>query len=85
MTGTGQFECWNGLREEDVTIQPNEKPVYDKIHSVARKIYDAPMSADPTGGADHYNNPDKEGYPSWTNNCQRLSKVGNHQFYKGLT
>ena len=38
--------------------------------------------SDPTEGCDHYNNPGKEGYPDWTNNCTRNKKIGGHQFYK---
>ncbi|GMS85770.1 hypothetical protein PENTCL1PPCAC_7945, partial [Pristionchus entomophagus] len=37
--------------------------------------------ADPTNGALYYNNPDKEGYPGWTNNVRRGVKIANHQFY----
>ena len=39
----------------DIAI--NEPGVYNEIRRWARQIYDAPASADPTGGADHYNNP----------------------------
>ena len=31
---------------------------------------------------DHYNNPDKEGYPDWTTRVIKAIKIGNHQFYK---
>ena len=73
-----QFECWNGV--EDIAI--NEPNVYQNICRLADQIFNAPASADPTGGADHYNNPDIEGYPAWTENCDRLRKIGAHQFYK---
>lgn len=43
----------------------------------------APLSQDPTGGCDHYNNPDKEGYPEWTVNVVRVRKIGKYQFYRG--
>ena len=74
----GQFECWNGTSD----IPTNEKEAYDKSDSYLRKVYEAPMSEDPTGGMDHYNNPDKEGYPPWTNNVDKGPKIGGHQFYK---
>lgn len=74
----GQFECWNGRSD----IQTYESEVYEKIKQLAQMIYNTPADQDPTGGADHYNNPDKEGSPSWTENCNRVKKIGNHQFYK---
>ncbi len=74
-----QFECWNG--RSDIAI--HEPEAYKKISEWADGVFDADSSQDPTGGADHYNNPDKGGYPSWTKNCQRLRKIDNHQFYKG--
>jgi len=40
------------------------------------------LSQDPTSGCDHYNNPDKEGFPPWTNNVMRVIKIGHHQFYR---
>ena len=73
-----QFECWNGVN--DIVI--NEPNIYQDICRLAEQIYDAPASADPTGGADHYNNPGIEGYPAWTRNCDRLLEIGAHQFYK---
>lgn len=63
----GQFECWNG---GDIPIKDQKS--YDKIRSWSDRLYDAPMSKDPTGGCDHYNNPDKEGYPGWTNNVEKV-------------
>uniref|UniRef100_A0A914W970 Cell wall hydrolase SleB domain-containing protein n=1 Tax=Plectus sambesii TaxID=2011161 RepID=A0A914W970_9BILA len=76
----GQFECWNGKSDIDVSGEPQ---VYQRIHRLTDAIYVAPPGNDPSGGADHYNNPDKEGYPPWTKNCKRLRKIGHHQFYKG--
>jgi spore germination cell wall hydrolase CwlJ-like protein len=75
----GQFECWNNIND----IEISEQGVYRRICELTNKIYDAPHRDDPTNGADHYNNPDKEGYPSWTKNCRRLNKIGNHVFYQG--
>lgn len=73
----GQFECWDG-RPTPI----NEPDKLDDCKRIAAKVMTEDAANDPTGGADHYNNPDKEGYPSWTNNCNQLKKVGNHQFYK---
>jgi len=75
----GQFECWNGRSD----IEIKEPGAYDKCSKVANRVYDADPRDDPTRGADHYNNPDKEGYPAWTKNCTKTFKIGNHQFYKG--
>ncbi len=76
----GQFECWNGKSD----IQINEPQAYAEICRWADKVFDGDSQyKDPTGGADHYNNPDKEGYPPWTDNCTKKIKIGNHQFYKG--
>ncbi|CAF1212569.1 unnamed protein product [Adineta steineri] len=69
----GQFECWDG---RPTPIDEPDK--LEQCQRIAREVMSKDASEDPTGGADHYNNPDKEGYPSWTNNCDRLSKVGYH-------
>ncbi|KAL3275544.1 hypothetical protein HHI36_020303 [Cryptolaemus montrouzieri] len=74
----GQFECWNGV--SDIPI--HEKDSYNKIKKMTDRVYDAPLSSDTTGGCDHYNNPKKEGYPGWTNNCDRVMDIGDHVFYK---
>ncbi|XP_045463590.1 uncharacterized protein LOC123673176 [Harmonia axyridis] len=73
-----QFECWNGRND----IEIDDPSLYNRIKRVTDRIYDEPMSRDPTGGCDHYNNPQKEGYPDWTRNCNRKMDVGNHVFYK---
>jgi N-acetylmuramoyl-L-alanine amidase len=76
----GHFECWNADRrhliEEGIRMEPG---AYAAIDAWLPTVF---QGSDPSGGADHYNNPDKEGYPPWTNNCYRLQKIGNHQFYK---
>lgn len=74
----GQFECWDQGRNTEIT----EKSKYNQIKQITDRVYDGKDRSDPTGGADHYNNPDKEGYPEWTNNCDRKVKIGGHQFYK---
>ena len=71
----GQFECWSGVRD----IHMSEHTARKKIEQWLPTFYEL---RDPTGGCDHFNNPDKEGYPPWTNNCDRVTKIGNHQFYK---
>ncbi|KAG4066621.1 hypothetical protein HA402_007257 [Bradysia odoriphaga] len=73
----GQFECWDSGQNTEI----KERSRYDQIKRITGRIYDG-NDADPTGGADHYNNPDKEGYKSWMKNCDRKKKIGNHQFYK---
>ena len=72
-----QFECWNGRD----SIRVDETHAFEQALDVARKIISGNFR-DETGGADHYNNPDKEGYPEWTRNCNMTVKIGNHQFYK---
>lgn len=74
----GQFECWNKGRNTEIT----EWSRYNNIKQITDRIYDGHDSYDLTEGADHYNNPSKEGYPGWTGNCDRKMKIGNHQFYK---
>ena len=73
----GQFECWNGVN--DIVI--NEPDVYDSIREWSDSMYDQPLRSD-ANCPDHYNNPDKEGYPDWTKNCKQMHKIGNHQFYR---
>lgn len=75
----GQFECWNDC--DDINIR--QPDVYQNIRSWSDELYSASMRHDPTGGCDHYNNPAKEGYPSWTRNVEKVRKIGNHQFYRG--
>lgn len=78
----GQFECWNN--KNDIHIPRNEEHDYQKIRRLTDRIYDEPNSNDPTGGADHYYNPNKVyRTPEWTTRCTPLQKIGNHQFYKG--
>jgi N-acetylmuramoyl-L-alanine amidase len=74
----GQFECWNG--KSDITI--TEQRAYEGISEWAPGLLAAPRHKDPTGGADHYNNPTKEEHRSWIDNCDFLRKIGAHHFYK---
>ena len=74
----GQFECWTGRDQ----ISIGDPDVYRQCKALAQRVLAS--SRDPTGGCDHYNNPDKEGYPSWTNNCRRIRAIGDHQFYKSI-
>jgi N-acetylmuramoyl-L-alanine amidase len=73
----GQFECWDG-RPTPI----NEPDKLELCRRIARDVIDKDAGNDPTAGADHYNNPDKEGQPEWTKNCIKLRKIGGHQFYK---
>lgn len=75
-----QFECWN----PGYDTQIREKSVFNQIKKVTDRIYDGQDRNDPTGGADHYNNPDKEGYKEWTEGCRKTVKINNHQFYKEI-
>ncbi len=73
----GQFECWtkypNGINMSESDSRARCARIVTEVLAT---------SNDPTRGCDHYNNPSDEGYPSWTNNCNMISKIGNHQFYK---
>ncbi|KAI9556720.1 hypothetical protein GHT06_016511 [Daphnia sinensis] len=75
-----QFECWNPDRSHliDEAIR-SEPEAFNAMDTWLPEVY---LNPDPTDGADHYNNPDKEGYPPWTNNVDPVIKIGNHQFYK---
>ncbi|CAG0903292.1 unnamed protein product [Darwinula stevensoni] len=58
----GQFECWNGI--SDIQPDPNEYGAYKKWQEIDEwlpGVLKAPKSQDPTGGCDHYNNPEIEG------------------------
>lgn len=74
----GQFECWNDGQNTEI----KERSRYNEIKQITDRIYDGHDRHDPTGGADHYNNPSKEGYPDWTKRCKRTKTIGNHQFYE---
>jgi N-acetylmuramoyl-L-alanine amidase len=76
----GQFECWNN--KDNISVTDNQ--AFEKCIKIIDAVLEKADNNDPTGGCDHYNNPDKEGYPSWTRNCERVRKIGNHQFYKSL-
>ena len=73
----GQFECWDG-RPTPI----NEPDKLEECRRIAGKVMAKNATDDSTGGADHYNNPDKEGYPAWTKHCDKLEKAGDHQFYR---
>ena len=71
----GQFECW-----KYGDIQMDEYDARKSIEEWLPTVYT--KYKDPTGGCDHFNNPQKEGYPSWTNNCDYVMTIGGHNFYK---
>jgi N-acetylmuramoyl-L-alanine amidase len=73
-----QFECWNGKTIDDIKI--DEPDAYKKCLDVADDILKG-KSKDPTGGANHYNNPTKEPNASWPNNCKKLKDIKDHRFY----
>jgi spore germination cell wall hydrolase CwlJ-like protein len=73
-----QFECWNGRQ----AIEILEREAWVKCLKIAENVLQENL--DPTGGCDHYNNPAKEGYPDWTQNCTRIRKIKDHQFYKSI-
>lgn len=79
-----QFECWlpTKMREIEEAIHSSGKAEYEAIDRWLPNVF---TGSDPTGGADHFNNPDKEGYPPWTKNCRKLIKIGRHQFYKSIS
>ncbi|CAF0903417.1 unnamed protein product [Rotaria sordida] len=73
-----QFECWNGRGD----IEIKEQDAYEQCLQVADSILNG-SSQDPTRGADHYNNPNKEPNAEWPEKCTVLGDVGQHRFYKG--
>jgi len=73
--GRYQFECW---QYGDIVM--SDTHARNSIDAWLPNVY---LGRDPTGGSDHYNNPEKEGYPPWTKNCEWTVKIENHQFYKG--
>jgi N-acetylmuramoyl-L-alanine amidase len=79
--GHVQFECWNNPSDIEKDIK-KEPEVYKRIHELTKKIFYGLDGKDPTGGADHYHNPKKEGHKSWVDNCEFVKKIGNHVFYK---
>ena len=70
-----QFECWNGVSDIIMT----ETGARNAIDNWLLLVY---LGSDPSFGSQYFNNPDKEGYPPWTNNVIRTVKIGAHQFYK---
>jgi len=73
-----QFECWNGKSDIDTSEKNGE--TYRKVKNLAREVYYE--QRDPTGGADHYNNPSKE-KADWVKNVRKVpGPEGGHQFYK---
>lgn len=72
-----QFECWNGKESIYVGQEPK---IFENCKKIVQKVINS--NSDPTGGCDHYNNPSIEGYPGWTQNCNFIRKIGDHQFYK---
>ena len=76
----GQFECWNADKRHEIEEGKRREP--DVLRSIDSWLPSVFCGSDPSNGSDQYNNPDIEGYPSWTNNCDCTVKIGNHQFYK---
>ncbi|CAF0855738.1 unnamed protein product [Brachionus calyciflorus] len=64
----GQFECWNGINSIDMSEETRAR---DLAIQIAQQVINA--NHDETNGCDHYNNPRKEGYPPWTNNCEIIN------------
>ena len=82
-TKPGQFECWDNRSLNGARGLASQDPyTYEQIVDVVHGVLDGRIR-DNTHGSDHYNNPDKEGYPSWTQNCIKTVKIGLHQFYRG--
>lgn len=52
------------------------------IFQFSSRIYDASIDEDPTGGCDHYNNPDDEPYRAWRDNVYEVRRIGRHVFYR---
>uniref|UniRef100_A0A914P6K6 Cell wall hydrolase SleB domain-containing protein n=1 Tax=Panagrolaimus davidi TaxID=227884 RepID=A0A914P6K6_9BILA len=73
----GQFECWNSSTNIDTQSQE-----YRNIENIVNDVIYNGAFKEHNDGSDHYNNPDKEGYPDWTNNCDKTKRIGGHQFYK---
>lgn len=79
--GTYQFECWKF--HDPCTVIISEVTAYN----ICRRIADEVLREDndPTGGCDHYNNPEIESgerTPGWVTNCVEVRKIENHQFYR---
>eukprot|EP01039_Chlorochromonas_danica_P004193 gene4193-4606_t len=75
-----QFECWKNRPDFEIAI--SDPGSFKKCKKIAKEVIKAREDDDPTKGCDHYNNPEKEGYPPWTENCDRMDKIGGHQFYR---
>lgn len=70
-----QFECWNGV--DSIVIY--EEYAFNKALQIAQSVINSPV--DPTGGCDHYNNPDKEN-ADWVRNVDQIRRINNHVFYR---
>lgn len=73
-----QFECWKN--RSDIEIRSSEEGTYRRISRLAKEIYRASMSEDPTDGCEHFNNPRKEN-ADWTRRATRSKAIGDHVFY----
>ncbi|CAG2168292.1 unnamed protein product [Oppiella nova] len=78
----GQFECFQDRDKLRKDIE-NEQATYAKMERLSDDILSGRETRNPVGNSDHYNNPDKEGYPDHLKNCDKTVKIGGHQFYKG--
>jgi len=84
-----QFECWWDHEKQRVKSDIDISSDVDKYREIYHLVGEvlAGLHEDPTGGADHYNNPAPkefggEGHKKWTENCNETVKIGHHQFYK---
>jgi N-acetylmuramoyl-L-alanine amidase len=73
-----QFECWLPHIKAQ-WYPPRELGVYNTIGGWLKTVF---QGKDYSNGADHYNNPSKEGNPPWTRNCVETVRFGGHVFYK---
>ncbi|CAJ0927240.1 unnamed protein product, partial [Mesorhabditis belari] len=77
----GQFLCWNDSNRRH-GIHIDNPAHYAKIKELTDNIYYQPMSDDPTGGADSFNNPNTHGQPEWTKRCDKLKTINDYNFLR---
>jgi spore germination cell wall hydrolase CwlJ-like protein len=73
-----QFECWNSG-----SIEITDYEDWEFCKQLANEVSAASYNQDPTGGCDHYNNANKEGfYFDQRYNLTRVRRIGDHSFYR---
>jgi N-acetylmuramoyl-L-alanine amidase len=79
-----QFSAWNENDPNAAIIRdmaPGANATFDMAYEIAGAALAGTLD-DPTGGADHYYNPDVVN-PAWATTFDKVAEIGRHVFFRG--